>query len=76
MMQNRIDPPSKKLLTRDEAANYLNLSRKTLDEWASRGDRGPRFYRIGKKCMYTAADLVAFIESGCHDPADSGTAKG
>ena len=47
------------LLTRREAAEYLRSSIPTLERWAGLG-AGPPFRVIGKKALYTLADLRRF----------------
>jgi excisionase family DNA binding protein len=49
------------LLTRQEAAEYLGLSKHALAEWASTGRYSLKFYRIGRRCMYRRSDIEAFI---------------
>ncbi|WP_115616151.1 helix-turn-helix domain-containing protein [Chromobacterium vaccinii] len=57
-----------RLLSRPEAATWLGLSPYTLNEWASTGRYGLRYYRIGRKCMYRLSDLQAFIASRAVHP--------
>ena len=51
-----------KLLTRDEAAAYLNVKPNTLAIWATTGRYDLPFVRIGRCVRYRLADLEAFIE--------------
>jgi excisionase family DNA binding protein len=51
-----------KLLTREEAADVLGVSRQTLANWAVDG-AGPRFVKIGTNARYRAQDLEAYIEA-------------
>jgi predicted DNA-binding transcriptional regulator AlpA len=46
-------------LDRNQAAEYLGLSRKTLDNWRTTG-RGPRFLKLGSRVLYPVAELDAF----------------
>jgi predicted DNA-binding transcriptional regulator AlpA len=46
-------------LDRDAAAEYLCLSRKTLDNWRTTG-RGPRFLKLGARVLYPKTELEAF----------------
>lgn len=55
-----IKPP---LLSRTEAANYLNISPHTLAEWNSRGYPKIPYFKLGKKCCYQQTDLDLFLES-------------
>jgi len=46
------------------AAELLGgLSVRTLERWRIEG-RGPRFVRVGRRVMYRAEDLAAFVEAG------------
>lgn len=57
---------AKRLLSRTEAAEYLGLSRSTLDDLAARG-RGPRRIKFGDSpqstVKYDRADLDAYIDA-------------
>ncbi len=63
------------MLTKDEAAQFLGMSRDTLDEIIKTG-RIP-FYRLGKQIIRIhREDLVAYVESCRVEPhADSGRKK-
>jgi len=50
------------LLSRKEAAAFLNLSVRTLEAWAVRGE-GPRMIKVGKKACYQPETLNAWIAS-------------
>lgn len=52
-----------KLKTRQEAADYLNVSIWTLNAWASQGGKGLPFYKVGRKTMYKESDLLAYLEA-------------
>lgn len=47
-------------LSRSQAAQYLGLSPKTLEVRAHRGG-GPAFSKIGKRVIYSRADLDAWV---------------
>lgn len=51
-----------KLLTKKEAARFLNVSIKTLDRWIYER-RGPKYYKVGALVRYRNSDLVAFLEA-------------
>lgn len=51
-----------KIFMTREAAEYLGLSKATLEAWRVRGG-GPVFLKMGKACRYRQEDLDAFIES-------------
>ena len=50
---------SKRNLTREEAAKYLGLGLRTLDNWRSQG-RGPRYLKLGSRVIYPLQELDAF----------------
>jgi hypothetical protein len=50
------------LYTEDEAAEIMRLSPRTLQQWRLRG-RGPRYHKLGKRCLYTMKALVAFVQA-------------
>lgn len=55
------------LLNATEAAEYLQLSPKTLANWRSKNE-GPRFLRVGRRrILYRAEDLIAFSKAGASD---------
>lgn len=54
------------LLTRKEAARYLNVAAQTLAQWACTGRVSLPFYKIGRKAMYKKCDLEAFIIANGH----------
>lgn len=54
---------SERLLSRIEAANFLNVAPQTLAVWATTGRYRLPYVRIGTRAMYRLADLEAFIES-------------
>ena len=50
------------LLTRVQAADFLNLRRQTLAAWACRGF-GPKFIKLGKAVRYRRSELERFLSS-------------
>lgn len=49
------------LMTRNEAAAYLNLAPQTLANWCAKG-AGPAVVRISVRCIrYRLSDLVTFV---------------
>ncbi|PSN06761.1 helix-turn-helix domain-containing protein [Siccibacter turicensis] len=50
--------------TRNEAAEYLGLSARTLANWHSSGRVKIPFYKVGrKKVLYLKSDLDAYLAS-------------
>jgi hypothetical protein len=62
------------LLDSIEAANFLGLKPKTLNQWRWRGF-GPAFVRCGRACRYEVAELQRFIAANrSTSTADTGGA--
>lgn len=53
--------PRVELMNEIDAASYLGLSRRTLQQWRVSG-RGPSFRKLGAAVRYSRSDLDAFIE--------------
>lgn len=52
------------LVGTERAAELLGgLSPRTLERWRLDG-QGPRYAKIGRRCMYRPEDLAAFVEAG------------
>jgi len=49
------------LMTTAEAAAFLSVSCRTLEDWRLRGG-GPRFRKMGRLVRYHTADLIAFVD--------------
>lgn len=47
--------------TSKEAADYLNLSHRTLNKWRSEKTTNLPYFRVGKSIRYSKADLDAYI---------------
>lgn len=62
-------------LTTDEAADFLRVSRRSL-EALRLANRGPRFFRLGKgqgcRVIYSLVDLATWIDQYARDTPDSG----
>jgi excisionase family DNA binding protein len=56
-------PFGTRLLTTEEAASALGLSRRTLEDWRLRGC-GPRFVRLGGAVRYRPSELSRFVLRG------------
>jgi excisionase family DNA binding protein len=50
------------LLNTQQAAEYLGLSRKTLENWRHVGG-GPNYRKLGGAVRYSTEDLNAYIDS-------------
>ena len=48
-------------LKRQEAAEYLNIKKSTLEAWAVKGG-GPAFVKFSRAVRYRISDLEKFIE--------------
>lgn len=63
-MTTVIEPAlARQLLTRDEAAEYLNVRPQTLALWHSTGRYALPVIKVGRAVRYRIADLEAFIAS-------------
>jgi hypothetical protein len=51
-----------RLLGTDQAAEYLGVSRKTLESWRSLGG-GPRYTKLGRRCAYRLDWLDQYVEN-------------
>ena len=48
-------------LTVTEAADYLRVTKSTLDQWRTAG-KGPRFIKAGKRVLYDSRDLDRWLD--------------
>jgi len=67
-----MDEPFSRLLTRVEAARFLQqrgfpVAARTLATLVSRGG-GPAYRRFGQRALYRTEDLLAWAESRCSPP--------
>jgi len=53
----------------DEAAGFIGVSRQTLDRWRMEAS-GPAVHRVGRRVLYSLADLRAFMDGHRSDPLD------
>jgi excisionase family DNA binding protein len=51
-----------RLLTQDEAAEYLRVSPRTLQRWRTEAGMGPPWHRAGRRVLYKQRDLDAWLE--------------
>jgi len=51
------------LLTREEAATYLDVKPQTLACWATNRRYGLRYIKIGRSVRYRQSDLDRFLEA-------------
>ena len=62
-----------RMLTEQQAAEYIGMSRSFLRKSRMDGNRsghtpGPPFVKIGRSVRYLPADVLAWIEAHRHDP--------
>lgn len=60
-MVTAVDAP--RLLTRQEAADYLGVKPQTLAVWASTGRHSLRFIKVGRLVKYRLEDLQGFLDA-------------
>ena len=58
-----------KLLTEQEAAEYLGQSHRTLQQWRWQ-NRGLKYIKVGRNVRYRVEDLKKFIENNAVDISD------
>ena len=61
-------PDAERLLTRGQAAEYLQVAEQTLRKWAVRRT-GPAFVRVGRAVRYSPSDLRDFLAANRCDTA-------
>ena len=61
-------PPPRKLLTLDEVAELLRVSKTSVYRLVER--RAVRFYRVSGLLRFDHADIEAFLGAGCVEPVD------
>jgi excisionase family DNA binding protein len=61
----------KKLLTREQAAEYLGIKPQTLSVWHSTGRYQLPVVKVGRAVRYRMQDLQAFVASRTVDHAGS-----
>jgi excisionase family DNA binding protein len=62
-IQQIINDPTKPQLATDKAAEYIGVSKKTLDTWRSTKRHIIPYYKIGGVIRYAQVDLDKFLES-------------
>lgn len=63
---------SDRLMTEIDAALFLGLSVRTLQQWRVAGG-GPKFTKLGRAVRYAPSDLSAFVEAGRRAHTSEGT---
>lgn len=61
----------RKLLTPEQAADYLGVSPGTLGVWRSTKRYPLRYVRVGRRVMYRPEDVEAFVESRTESNTDA-----
>lgn len=61
---------TKKLLTTQEAANYLGLQTKTLNNWRYSQRTKLKYIKLGGAIRYSQKDLDAFIAENTKETPD------
>ncbi|MCB2226207.1 MAG: helix-turn-helix domain-containing protein [Desulfarculaceae bacterium] len=73
---SQTNPPDTPLLLKTSpAADYLGLSRRTLENLRYRGG-GPRFIKLGSAVRYRREDLDAWVEAGLQESTASPAGPG
>ena len=62
------------LLTAAQAADFLNISIRSLQSWRVRGG-GPAFLKLGRSVRYRYAELQTWLDANIATSTSSGAAK-
>ena len=62
MEGNTMDANTPRRVRRDEAAEFLGLSPRTLDNMRYHGD-GPPYYKLGGAVVYDALELESWLQA-------------
>jgi len=57
-----VSGPSREYLNIEQAADFIGVSRQTLDLWRMEAT-GPSYHRVGRRVLYSVADLRAFMDA-------------
>ena len=63
---NRHGAAAPTVMTNKEAAIFLRVSHRTLEDWRLTG-RGPKFLKLGRVVRYYLPDLLDFIDQSGFD---------
>ncbi|WP_299945244.1 helix-turn-helix domain-containing protein [uncultured Ruegeria sp.] len=61
--------PRREYLNVDEAAEFIGVSRQTVDRWRMEA-KGPAVHRVGRRVLYSIADLRSFMDTHRQKPLD------
>ena len=75
MRINGIEINNETLYSAAETSAALGLTEHTLATYRSKG-YGPKFFKIGRRCMYMGHDLTEFVEQCAIDPNDILASRG
>lgn len=59
--------PPKEYLNIKQAADFIGVSRQTLDLWRMNAE-GPAVHRVGTRVLYAVTDLRDFMAAKRHEP--------
>lgn len=58
--------PQKEYLNIKQAAEFIGVSRQTLDLWRMNAE-GPAVHRVGTRVLYSIADLRVYMDEQRHE---------
>ena len=61
------DKPKSDLMSTEEAATHLNMSRRTLEQWRMQ-DEGPEYLKIGRTVRYSRTTLDLYVQAAVVTP--------
>ncbi|SFS68086.1 transcriptional regulator, AlpA family [Sulfitobacter marinus] len=65
-IETAISTPAKEYLNIKQAAEFIGVSRQTLDLWRMNAE-GPAVHRVGTRVLYSVADLRAYMDERRHE---------
>ncbi len=63
----RLETLQKEFLNSEESAEFLGLSKQTIDLWRSSGG-GPAWHKVGRRVLYSVHDLRDFMAGHRREP--------
>jgi len=66
-IETAVAGPPKEYLNIKQAADFIGVSRQTLDLWRMNAE-GPAVHRVGTRVLYSVTDLRAFMADQRKEP--------
>lgn len=69
LLSNHASAAPREYLSIDEAADFIGVSRQSLDRWRMEAT-GPTVHRVGRRVLYSVSDLRTFMDQHRSDSLD------